>query len=323
MIGIYQDIFLQYLKNSLGSVKVTNKNIIIPCPWCEFGKQKEHYHLHISNEIPIFHCFQSECEKKGTLRKLLTAIEGHDISNKFIDKETLENFKYKRSVFVDETAPSKIHLPNIENNPLKELYLRKRLKFHNIPLDRVRGLIFDVNKFLSINSIPISETLFRMKDYLQTNFIGFLTENKNTVVFRNIDDTQSMRYFKLKVQQSTFVDYYKLNGINKNSNTIVIAEGIFDIFSEHIFDYLNIKEDINLYASALSSKYGPLIQSIVYHEQIFRPKVVILSDRGISLNWYKILKERNRHIIDKLIIYYNKTGKDFNTSPVIPDEYVI
>jgi len=323
MIGIYQDNFIDYLNKSGLHPKVNNKNIIISCPFCELGQKKDHYHLHISKEIPIFHCFQSECEKKGTLRKLLTAIEGHDISTKFIDKVTLENFKQKRNVFTDDNVQTKVFLPQLGNNMLKELYLRKRLKFHNIPFETIKGLIFNVHEFLSINTIPINETLFRIRDYLHSNFIGFLTENKNTVVFRNIDDSQPMRYFKLKVQSSPFVDYYKLNGIDKSSNTIVLAEGIFDIFSEHIFDFLNIKESVNLYASALSSKYGPLLQSIVYHEQIFRPKVVILSDRGISLDWYKTLKFRNKHIIDKLYVYYNKTGKDFNTSPVIPDEYVV
>ena len=80
---------------------------------------------------------------------------------------------------------------------------------------------------------------------------------------------------------------------------------------------------MKLYASVLSSKYLGLIQSIVYHKQLFRPDVVILSDRGISLEYYKKLKYFNQHIINTLSIYYNKTGKDFNTTPVTPEEYKV
>jgi hypothetical protein len=174
-----------------------------------------------------------------------------------------------------------------------------------------------------MNNIPVGESLFRMKDYLQTNFVGFLTENNSTVIFRNIDHSHSVKFYKLKIQQSNFLDYYKLPGNNINSKKIVLAEGIFDIFTEHIFDTLNIKNDVKLYASALSSKYISLVHSIIFHEQIFQPDIIILSDRGISREYYKQIKKYNRHIINKLEVYYNKNGKDFNDSPVTPIKYNI
>ena len=61
-----------------------------------------------------------------------------------------------------------------------------------------------------------------------------------------------------------------------------------------------------------------MIQSIVYNEQLFRPDVVILSDRGIEEDQYRKLQHYNKHIINSLSVYYNKTGKDFNTTPVTP-----
>jgi hypothetical protein len=174
-----------------------------------------------------------------------------------------------------------------------------------------------------MNDIIVDETLFRLKDYLQSNFVGFLTENNSTVIFRNIDSSHSLRFYKLKIQQSNFLDYYKLPGNNKNSKKIVLAEGIFDIFTEHIFDTLNIKNDVKLYASALSSKYISLVHSIIFHEQVFQPDIIILSDRGIGINYYKKIKKYNKHIINRLEVYYNKTGKDFNDTPVTPIKYAI
>ncbi len=327
MIGIYQDTFVDYLKRKLGDpIKVTSKNIITKCPWCEYGDDKDHYHMYISTEIPIFHCFHANCEQSGGLKKFLRKLEGHDISERFVDKSKLKELSRKREIFIDqEKLQSLIHVPKLEPKRfmLKEMYIQKRLKFSRVPSITIKGLIYDVEKFIDINRIPIDETLFRLKDYLHSNFVGFLTENNSTVIFRNIDHSHSMKFFKLRIQESNFLDYYKLPGNKINSNKIVLAEGIFDIFSENIFDILNIKNDVKLYASALSSKYLSLIHSIIFHEQIFQPEVIILSDRGVGLDYYKKMKFFNKHIIDKISICYNKTGKDFNDTPVTPVKYKI
>jgi len=327
LIGIYQDSFLDYLKRKLGDhIKLTTKNIVIPCPWCEYNETKDHYHLHIGIDIPIFHCFHAGCEKSGTLRKLLSRLEGHDISDTFIDKEKLNELTKQRKIFTDqEVKQNQIHLPPLNKQMfmLKEMYMNRRLKFSRISTSIIKGLIYDVEKFIEINHIPVDETLFRLKDYLQSNFVGFLTENQSTAIFRNIDNSHSMKFYKLKIQQSNFLDYYKLPGNNKNSKKIVLAEGIFDIFTEHIFDTLNIKNDVKLYASALSSKYVSLIHSIIFHEQIFQPDIIILSDMGIGKIYYEKMKKYNKHIIDRLTVYYNKTGKDFNDTPVTPTKFNI
>lgn len=327
MIGIYQDSFEDYLKNKLGDhIKYTSKNIVVPCPYCEYQKTKDHYHMYISLEAPIFHCFHAGCEQSGTLRKFLKRLEGHDISDTFVDRKQFEALSKKKDLFVDkEEGNLKIVIPKLDRRRFveKELYIKKRLKFADVSTTTIRGLVYDIDKFINMNDIPVDEHLFRLRDYLQSNFVGFLTENNSTVMFRNVDHTHTMSFYKMKIQQNNFVDYYKLPGHAPQSNKIVLAEGIFDIFTEHIFDSINIKNDVKLYASALSSKYLPLIQSIIFHEQIFQPEVIILSDRGIERKYYQTMKHFNKHIINKLIVYYNKAGKDFNETPVVPIKFVI
>jgi len=326
MIGIYQDDFIDYLKDNLGDhIKITNKNIIVPCCWCEYNQEKDHYHLYISLEAPIFHCFHGGCEVGGTLSKFIKKLAGHDISDTFIDKEKAKEYQNLKTIFAEkEEKIQGIKLPPVKPAmfPMKEFYLRKRMKFFNIYSTNIKGLIYDVNEFININQIPVDESLFRLRDYLHNNFIGFLTDHNTTVMFRNIDNSQTMKFYKLKIHYSNFLDYYSLPGGNHKSSKIVLAEGIFDIFSEHIYDYINIKSDVRLYASVLSSKYLGLIQSIVYHEQLFRPDVIILSDKGINEEYYKKLRFFNDHIINTLKVYYNKTGKDFNESPVTPERRV-
>ena len=318
MIGIYQDSFKKYLEDNLGEVKITSKNFIVPCPWCEYGKDKDHYHMYISLEAPIFHCFHGGCEEGGVLGKFLKKVAGHDSSDVFVDKAKAKELKSQK-VFTEKTG-TKIRYPKIDQRafPLKDLYVNKRLKFSNIPTKSIKGLVYDVHEFININNIVVDETLFRLRDYLHNNFVGFVTDHGSNVMFRNVDDSHSMRFFKMKIEWQNFLDYYKLRGNSPHSSKIVLAEGIFDIFSEHIYNSLNIKNEVRLYASALSSKFLALIQSIVFHEQIFRPDVVILSDRGIDKNYYSKMKYYNKHIINSISVYYNKTGKDFNDTPVTP-----
>lgn len=322
MIGIYQDDFMKYLKDNLGvEPKTTSKNIIVPCPWCEYGHDKNHYHLYISLEAPIFHCFHGGCEIGGGLTKFLMKVAGQDISESIIDKDRAKEFEKLKVAFDEKDEQLKlVQIPQLhpEAFPMKDFYIQKRLKFANRPSTTIKGLIYDVHEFININNIACDETLFRLRDYLHNNFVGFLTEHGTTAMFRNIDGGHKMKFFKLKIQHSNFLDYYRLPGNNFKSLKVVLAEGIFDIFSEHIYDFLNIKSDVKLYASVLSSKYQALIQSIVYHEQIFRPDVIILSDNGIEKEYYQKLKYYNQHIINTLTVYYNKTGKDFNEIPVAP-----
>jgi len=326
MVGIYQDGFIDYLKEKLGgNVKTTSKNIICACPWCEYGQDKNHYHMYISLEAPIFHCFHASCERSGTLKKFLKRIEGHDISDSFVDKKQFQLIKQKREIFVDkEKDKIYIKVPPIDKGRFvdKEFYIKRRLKFAPLPTSKIKGLVYDVEKFVDMNSIPVDEKLFRLIPYLQSNFVGFLTEHNATVMFRNIDHSHGMAFYKMRIQYANFIDYYKLPGNDVNSKKIVLGEGIFDIFSEHIYDSLNIKDEVKLYASVLSSKYLSLIHSIIFHEQIFQPEVVILSDRGIPLEYYKKMKFFNKHIIRKLVVYYNKAGKDFNDTPVVPAKFV-
>jgi hypothetical protein len=162
-----------------------------------------------------------------------------------------------------------------------------------------------------------------MRSYLQNNFVGFLTEHESLVVFRNIDDSSDFRFFKLFINETRFLDYYKLPGGNYNSNNVIIGEGIFDIFNEHIFDYTSLKKDTKLYAAGLSTSYESLIKSIVFNEKIYRLNVSILSDRGISLDYYKKIKKRNNHIIDNMIIYYNRMSKDFGDSSVSVEKFIL
>jgi hypothetical protein len=329
MIGIYEDKFLEDLISLFGSskVKVTSHNIITCCPWCEYGEEKDHYHLYISLELPVFNCFHAGCkEGRGFIGKFVKKLLGFDNTSHYVDAKNLKTSLKRTNILKDITIKKEFVLPpiDIRKFPLKDLYIRKRLKFSDIETRNIKGLIFDIKEFIDINKLdypesPVNDFHFlRVLDFIQANFIGFLTENHSKIMFRNIDPYSSFNHHKLKLFDTPFLDYYKIRGGNTESNKVVVAEGIFNIFSEQINDYLNIDNEVSLYASALSSKYESLLRSIVFYEQKYRLDVVILSDHGVEIEYYKYIKKKNKHIINSLSVYYNKYGKDFNISPVAP-----
>lgn len=318
-IGIYNDEFIEYLERNLGEVKTNPKNIITNCPWCDVGVNTSKSHLWISMTDPIFHCFRGGCNESGLIRKLTERIEGNDTSNTYVNKDLVKQYKIEKIKFEKNKFKHKdIILPELREDffTLKAFYLRQRFKFSNIPLSSVSGLVFDIDRLIELNHIELDEKVIKFKDYLQSNFIGFLTENHSCISLRNIDPNSNFRYYKLHLQPSQLLDYYKINGGRRRSNDIVMAEGIFDVYSEHIYNILGLKNKAAAYIAALSTSYGAAIKSVVFNEQIYRPIIHILSDREVHLNYYKKIMKYNSHIIDSMNIYYNKTGKDFNDTPI-------
>jgi len=327
MIGIYNDNFIKFLNDYCGkeNVKIKSRNIIIPCPYCEYGMNKKHYHLWISTEIPIFNCFHSNCPKRsGIIPQLVKKIKGVDISDKFVNIALLKQKELKKPTI---GKLKDIFIPEINEYrfKLKTFFIKKRLGFSNTDVRSIKGLFFDINKFIDVNmnKIKFDDRVFRLRDYLHSNFVGFISDRKGIVVLRNIDNDSSFKHFKIKLQEDIFPDYYKLNGGNPKSNNIILSEGVFDVLSEYVFDSLNLKCNTKLYIAALSSHYQSLIKSIVYNEGIYRPNVTILSDRDVDLKYYKNLKFYNKHIINNLTVYYNRGGKDFNVFPIIPEKFII
>jgi len=321
MIGVYRDSFIDMLKETLGDpIKITNKNIICRCPWCEMGMDEDHYHLWISKHAPIFNCFHcgETSPAKGPITKLIAKITGQDSFDKYVDKTKIEEMR-KTAVSVENKVIEKqpLKYPEFNENifPYKTEYLKNRLKYADIELSTLPGVVFDISMFCHINNIVLDSVVSANLTHFQNNFVGFITENHTTLILRNIDPKSEFRYYKFKFGESRFLDYYKLSGVKPESTHIVLGEGIFDIYSDYIFNLTGLKDSVAFYASANSNKYMSVINSILYHEQIFRPNIHILSDKGIELDFYKRVAYYLRYCLESMTVYYNKLGKDFNDTP--------
>jgi len=329
MIGIYNDSFLDHLRDTYGAdrVSIKNKNIVVPCPWCEPHAIIPRYHLWISKDAPIFKCFHAGCAK-GTVSKLLKKLDGTDNSKDFFDiskiqyvnksdtqLQTLNNEKRDYRVF---TIPKIIE----GQFPSKELYLKSRFGF-SMDFRNINNLVFNVKEFVEINKISLKDSDKRLLNFLHDNFVGFCTSNNGFLILRNVDRNSSFKHYKILLQKTTFLDYYKIYGYNSESKTIVLSEGIFDIFSERLFNYTKNRNDIKFFASCQSGFFDSLIKSLAYYEMMFKFDVHILADIDVKLSYFKKLKRECKHLISSLQVHYNLNGKDFNEGNVKIESFII
>ena len=307
--GIYTDLFIKLLKDNLGqeNVKITASEIIVPCPFCETNISRKHFHMYISLEAPVFHCFYAGCHQKGVISRLIRKIVGESSIDKYIDDKEILN---KKEIKVLEHAEKRnIVIPEIQydNFKLKTLYMKERTGYNSL---NIKNMIFDINLFFEKNYLN-TDKISRFGSYIQTNFVGFLTEHNSMLVMRNIDKTAKMKHFKVDLYDLPFPDYYKIEGPNYNSNSIIVAEGVFDILSEYNYKRVEAVKDCKFLVAGLSSFYESIIKSIVFYEQLFKFDLHILSDRDVGLDNYKYMKKNISYLFNKITVYYNTTGKDF------------
>jgi hypothetical protein len=223
--------FFQKLYQS-GRIRELGSNFVIPCPWCEVGEiNKNHYHLYIDKEKPIYHCFR--CDSAGTLDKLVRKILGNDCIDEitrireFVNR-TGEFFRVNSdklssnadkvlSEFATNILVQKIDAKLVSNNLEKSMYLWRRLNlppeaftpdnaarvFHSF----VPGVILDVDMFLYQNrdfllsnysSLEWDELTQKAQAY-RNDYIFFVTYKKTKLVGRNTrvqenDKNSSVRY---------------------------------------------------------------------------------------------------------------------------------
>jgi len=321
---IYSESFIEYLKFKLGEpINIKPNNIVCRCPWCEIGTNKKHYHLWISLELPIFHCFNKECGESGNIKKLFRALEGTDKSKEFVDEKAIKRSSAKTA---RTSRIRNIYIPKINNSQfrLKDLYVRKRLRFTPDTNFRIAGLVYDIGQFVEKNNIELTDSQRRLLPYLHSNFVGFVLFRRSKMVLRNIDEKSDFRFYNLILSKNLnyFIDYFLVTGNNKLGKDLVLAEGIFDILSSKLFWKPDF--DPRLFAAGMSSvSYESLIKSLCLDNSLFSCNIHILSDLDIKPYFYKRLKNKLSHLVENMTIYYNKGGKDFNDLPLSVERLTI
>ena len=309
------------LKEKTGICKQTDKNLITLCPNCEFDrfhKNRNHGHLYISLDMPLFNCFR--CEFKGIAIKLfnkfslnindylITPLVDTDIS-----KYTVRN---NDNIFIENNIKN-IVINNDNEIETKINYIKTRLNITHDQVLKIPGLVFDIYKFINENKILLDK---KYEHFDLNEYVGFLTNNKSILVCRSVLDkpTNNKRYIHMRLdsQKYFFKEFYGLN-LSKNGKYIVLCEGIFDllnsIFNKEIIN--EVSKQAYFISTALTNNYQNTIVTTLNHLKRPISDFVILSDADVKLDYYKGLK-RFTPQIGNLTVYYNNKGKDFGEQEI-------
>ena len=305
-------------------VKATanGKNYICICPYC--GDHLEKYkrgHLYISTDKNVCHCFFCNGSWQTTAMLKKNGIDSNKIYTK-IEQEYKPNSGVEAASSAMKRKLKVYKLPKIDMSfENKRAYIKKRTNYLAKPED-IPNLVFNIQEFIHINNIQYKPNTRDVSiEYLNTNFVGFLTKNHTKLICRNVDPDSSLKFKKIDLQDDPYemIDYYVIYGNHQKGNKIVMAEGIFNALAEYYTDSLGIKDETKLYVACNSFSYSSVLKSVCFDYHIFESDVVILSDADKKLlDYNKYLYQQSSHILNSLNIYYNELKNDFGMFPLKP-----
>lgn len=313
---------------SMDKAHHTDKDqIAMRCFFCgdskkDASKTRLYFKLNANNDGPIlYNCFN--CNASGMLTpSTLKSMGVYDLqlSSSLTKHNKIATKAHKKSLGNITKKIKNIVIPspaNTEANIQKLKYIRERLgvKFSIKELLEYR-VIFNMSQFLEVNKLdPLIED-WKIKG-LDRDYIGFLSVNKDRVIFRDVTNKNKLRYIKhpLVPQLDNSDKMYALPGsiglMSKNPININFAEGTFDILGvyNHIF---NKDTTNNLYMAILDAAY-PVALKYFLSRGVLGSNVTIniFSDQDKSPYYYSELAEHFKPWVKTINLYYNELSKDF------------
>lgn len=219
---------------------------VVRCPYCGDSQDPTHGHFSIkidvdSDEPMLYRCFK--CPAAGLLTSTVLSELEISVDSEIDSKLRAYNRKLVKSNKHLESKNNKYVVPVCEPSKICDVkleYINSRLgtsiDYHEASQLKIVLDLFTFIKFNEIESIP--GVSFKLMNFINYNYVGFLSTNNNCITFRRINDDDSMmRYQKiiLKRQNVNSNTFYSIpNHIDElytHDINIHIAEGTFDILS--------------------------------------------------------------------------------------------
>lgn len=318
---------LHTLKNrKVFTEAVSNFEIRTRCPFCGDSQKNlmtGHFYLRINpnDNYPIlYNCFK--CPAQGVLKyndlELLGIVgdsfkSGITTLNKTSDKVSSQE-SFISDIRFEYELPTKYSYRKID-------YIENRLGLHftDEQLQKMK-VITSLKDFLILNQIPTITCKPNMANYLEANYIGFLSYNNSHILFRDTTESSDIRWYKYpitiaSVGQRIFytmessVDLYTPDDI-----TINLAEGVLDIVSIcHNLGYDNKDNVLNI---AVCGKYYNSILKYLYGMGFVGSNITvnIFADndhtKDTSVEHYQEILKDYSYFVNKINLFYNLKKKD-------------
>lgn len=308
---------------------------IIRCPICgDSKKDKTKARFYINNEPPFkFYCFN--CDTYGIVnRDILELITDGDYNSEVYKDIEFKQREYKKNNNHRVSRKTKNNpyfnaIPNFDcdKSYLDKLgYLENRLDvtldYNDISRFKIVLSIIDFfdNNGLDINKrCGNSDKVVKVVERLDRDYIGFLSSDKNIIIFRNIADTEEAKKYRFN-NFKIFTDepfskktYNIATQIDKYQDHYIadISEGPIDIIGAYygIYDGKVPKDRILL---ANGGKGYLNSAEFLASKTLLNCDYNIYSDKDVSIDYYKRLKKISPIFGNSnMNIYYNNLYKDF------------
>jgi hypothetical protein len=329
----YSDKLYRALKNR--SVCIDRRRydgfIITRCPFCgDSIKNRNKGHLYIKvviaeGEVSWYKCHK--CGTKGlTDSYLFGLLSIYDDELEFLRKvnDTVASKQYgKLGLRDNKIKPIKI-LPPLNNafTKAKIKYINKRIGISLTQKDIEKfKLVFNLRDFLDYNNIKNITRDNKIITNLDESYVGFLSAKSEFINFRIIDDNLIDKYnqryenyniFDLHDNTRRFITIKDKIDIMKNI-TIKTCEGPFDLMG--IYKNVCDEESKNtIYVANMGMSPESVMFYYIRKGVIFN-KLQIYADKGVSLDYYRDLKQNKLGYKYKgnIEVFYNdfKDKKDF------------
>lgn len=259
----------------------------IKCPYCDDNSPKHgHFGLKIdveSDEPILYHCFR--CSAGGVLNQKVLNDLNLSIPNDLLDQMSKTNKVYAKRNIVANTMIMPFEIPTI-NNSLSLKVLAKKIDYINerigLKLTYSEGasyrIIFSFKDFIDHNNISDLVNIdTRYLRYIDENYVGFLSLNKNNIIFRSVTGKGYMR----PNARSDYMRYikYVLDRNCEDPNNYFTVPTVYDIMlgesynvhiSEGTFDILSVMHnnvfptnDNNLFFAVCGFGFTNVIKNII------------------------------------------------------------
>ena len=310
----------------------TGREWTVRCPYCGDSKNPTHGHFSIlidtnSDRPLLYRCFK--CNESGILNNQVLEDLGIYTTQSFIKDFKTYNLLSGKKISYNIDKPKTYSIPDINkidfNIQEKLSYLNNRLGI-NLSVNEYKdyNIIFNFTDFMEYNNISKSIIKDRSRLELDTNYVGFLSSNKNKIVFRSVNDNGWFgRYYKvtIDVYNRSPNTFYGINNsidlLYTDNIDIHIAEGTFDILSI----YMNLREknkNNSLYYASCGYSFSSIIKYLISIGICTNLNLHIYSDNDKTDEDHIKLLDNNfyRIWIDKIYIHRNTYNeeKDFGVS---------
>ena len=321
------------------------REVTINCPLCEReGKPDHGRHMYISlgfdDKPPMYNCFKSTTHRGILSQSFLEEFSKH---SQYIDTELMENLE-KENKRVSNLGAYRLNrnkqygffiLPS-QNNALSDAKLRYINNRLGLALNyqdlKENKIILNISDLLRYNSIKTATRSEYIMNFLNTYFLGFMTNTNGSIIMKNISDPKKVqlpesidsRYIKYNLVDNAISGYYVIpSNVDLASHVnIRIAEGTFDILS--VFYHLCNQDRLNnIYLSIGSNAYLSAIKYFATSIGVVNATYHLYIDNDIPGHILPQIKDMISPLHEVYIHINASPGeKDFGVHPSRISEYV-